>query len=125
VNGLPDIWRLRPNAPASGQELCELSALPEHGAKEFVFGRGASAFSMFVVRALDGIRAYLNVCPHFSLPLNYRKDEFLTPEGDRIICTQHLAIFRIADGYCEEGACRGLSLDSIPVTVVNGIVKVA
>lgn len=117
-------WRLRPNAPPAGHPLCAVDALPEGAAREFVFGAGVSAFSMFAVRRSGRVHAYLNLCPHFSLPLNQRRDAFLTPDGDRLMCTQHLAVFRIEDGVCVEGACVGGRLEPIAVAVEAGVVRI-
>lgn len=85
-------------------------------AKEYRFGRGRSAFSMFVVRLEGGaVRAYLNLCPHYSLPLNHAPDQFL--HGSDILCVQHFALFRADTGACFSGACEGRSLMAIPVQV--------
>ena len=116
----PDYWRLRPRAPAPGTVLGPLADLPEGRAREYVFGRGASAFSMFVVRAGGILRGYLNLCPHFSLKLNQRGNEFLNDDGSRIRCTMHFAEFRVADGFCVAGACEGSYLDPVPVHVTDG-----
>jgi nitrite reductase/ring-hydroxylating ferredoxin subunit len=113
-------WRLRPRAPALGTIVGALEDVPDGTGKEFAFGRGKSAFSMFVVRRGDDVRAYLNICPHFSLPLNCRADAFLNETGTLIRCTMHFAEFRIEDGFCVAGACEGSVLDAIPVRVENG-----
>jgi nitrite reductase/ring-hydroxylating ferredoxin subunit len=57
----------------------------------------------------------VNRCPHYSLPLNHRPDQFLTRDGDRIMCRQHLALFSIEDGECLDGACEGVPLEAVPV----------
>lgn len=85
--------------------------------REYVFGRGIGAFRMFVVRQGDGARAFVNMCPHYSLPLNHRADQFLTRSGDRIMCRQHLALFAIDDGRCLDGACEGEGLQPIPIRI--------
>jgi nitrite reductase/ring-hydroxylating ferredoxin subunit len=81
-------------------------------AKEFTFGHGRSAFSMFVVRTGDAKAVgYLNLCPHFSLPLNHKPDDFIL--NGLITCVQHFAQFNIDDGSCIAGACEGTSLEAI------------
>ena len=116
----PDYWRLRPRAPALGTVLGPLDSVPDRRGKEFVFGRGASAFSMFVVRRGDNVFGYLNLCPHFSLKLNQRGDEFSNDDASLIRCTMHFAEFRIEDGFCVAGACEGSFLDPVPVHVAAG-----
>jgi nitrite reductase/ring-hydroxylating ferredoxin subunit len=116
----PDYWRYRPRAPALGTVVGPLAAVAEGGAKEFVFGRGAAAFSMFVVRAGGIVRGYLNLCPHFSLKLSQRGEQFLNDDGTLIRCTMHFAEFRIDDGFCVAGACEGRYLDPVPLHVAAG-----
>ena len=116
----PDYWRLRPKAPAIGAVVGPLAGVPDGQGHEFVFGRGAAAFSMFVVRRGDAVFGYLNLCPHFSLKLNQRGQDFVNPEGTLIRCTMHFAEFRIEDGLCVAGACTGLYLDPVPVHVQDG-----
>jgi nitrite reductase/ring-hydroxylating ferredoxin subunit len=114
---VPDqaFWRLRPNAPAAGTYLGALDDISIGAAREFRFGRGRSAFSMFVVRLPDGdVRGYLNICPHFSLPLNHQPDSFL--DNGYIRCAQHFAHFRMEDGTCVSGACEGSRLDAIAIS---------
>ena len=113
-------WRMRAFAPAVGERLGPLETVEDGGAKEYVFGGGLNRFRMFVVRKGQRVFGYLNICPHYSLPLNHRADEFLTRTGDRIMCRQHLALFAIEDGRGLDGACEGRGLDIIPVSVRAG-----
>lgn len=110
-------WQLRPQAPAIGTRVGWIDDIAEGGCKEFVFGTGLNAFRMFVVRRGAGCLAYLNLCPHYSLPLNVREDEFLSRDGTQIMCRRHLAVFRIEDGLCVDGACTGSSLEVVPISV--------
>ncbi len=113
----PGYWRTRSDAPASGTILSPLSAIPDGEGKEFVFGGGKAPFRMFVVRLGERAWGYVNVCPHFSLPLNYRPDEFMSSDGTLLMCTMHFALFRIEDGLCVEGSCVGHYLDPVPLTI--------
>jgi nitrite reductase/ring-hydroxylating ferredoxin subunit len=122
--GDPTYWRLRPRAPSPGTVLGPLDEIPEGKGREYVFGRGKSAFSMFVVRRGPEVWGYLNICPHFSLPLNYRAGEFMNEEGSLIRCSMHFAEFRIEDGYCVAGAAESCFLDPVPVEVMEGLVRI-
>lgn len=110
-------WQLRPQAPTVGTIIGQLGEVPDGGSKEFIFGAGINAFRLFIVRRGGDCLAYLNLCPHYSLPLNVREHEFLTRDGARIMCRRHLAIFTIDDGLCIEGACTGSRLEAVPVSV--------
>jgi len=124
TNGNDDAWRARPFAPAPGAPVCALEDVPDGGAREFRFGEGRDVFRLLVFRHGATVRGYVNFCPHFSLPLNTRPDHFLI-YGDRIYCANHTAIFRIADGYCEDGPCTGSWLEKVPLAVQGAEVSIA
>ncbi len=121
----PGYWRLRPRAPAPGAALGPLAQIPDPGAREYVFGKGKSAFSMFVVRRGDEVFGYLNICPHYSSALNCRGDEFLNDDCTRIRCSAHFAEFRIEDGFGIAGAAESCWLDPVPVELVDGMIHIS
>ena len=120
----PTLWRLRPRAPQPGAVLGRLEDIPDGHAKEYVFGRGTTVFSMFVVRRGEDVYGYLNICPHYSSPLNHRADQFLNEDKTLIRCTSHFAEFRIDDGYGVRGAAEQCWLDPVPVQVENGMIVI-
>jgi nitrite reductase/ring-hydroxylating ferredoxin subunit len=114
---LSSAWQVRPNAPQRGTFLTTLAALDAAGdgaAIELRFGQGRMAFSMIVVNCADGARAYVNLCPHYSMPLDAGTGRFVNADG-LVECLQHFALFRVEDGACVAGACEGASLDPIPL----------
>ena len=121
----PTLWRLRPRAPQPGAVLGRLNDIPDGDAKEYVFGRGTTVFSMFVVRRGEDVYGYLNICPHYSSPLNHRADQFLNEDKTLIRCTSHFAEFRIEDGYGVRGAAEQCWLDPVPVQVENGMIVIS
>lgn len=114
------LWRTRPRAPLPGTVLGPLDEIADGSAKEYVFGRGTTVFSMFVVRRGSQVFGYLNICPHYSSPLNHRGDRFMSDDGSRIRCTMHFAEFRIEDGFGVAGAASNCWLDPVPVHVEDG-----
>ena len=121
----PTVWRMRPRAPMPGTVLCPLADIPDGDAKEFVFGRGTTVFSMFVVRRGQSVYGYLNICPHYSSPLNYRAGEFLSEDKRFIRCTMHFSEFRVEDGYGLTGAAERCWLDPVPVHVENDMIVIS
>ena len=107
-------WRDLRFAPAPGTRLCGLDEVPPKG-REVVLGVGKDAFRIAVFRTPEGVRAYLNRCPHFGTPLNVAPT--FSVFRDTVICVSHFAMFRLADGYCIDGPCLGGSLDGIPVNL--------
>ena len=113
-------WQNHRHAPAPGQRLCALESVPEGACTEMRFGTGESAFALLLYRSGGDVRAYVNCCPHFSLPLNARPGEFLLMAGARIMCAFHCAIFRLEDGHCVEGPAVGMALDRVPIEIRDG-----
>ena len=96
--------------------------LPDGVCKELRFGEGDDALSLILYRTGTMANAYLNSCPHFSLPLNRVADRFLMLLGQRVMCAWHCAIFTLSDGRCLEGPAEGLGLDCVPIEVRDGAV---
>lgn len=121
----PMLWRTRPRAPLPGTVLGPLDEIEDGRAREYVFGRGTTVFSMFVVRKGDEVFGYLNICPHYSSPLNRRANSFMNDDGSRIRCSAHFAEFRIEDGYGVAGAAERCWLDPVPVHVKDGEIVIS
>jgi|SRR3990172_6120258 len=93
--------------------LCRLDDIPENSGRGFSVGGGLNRVDIFVVRRGMQVHAYRNVCPHKGLNLDWVPDQFMDPTGDYIHCSNHDALFRIGDGYCIAGPCRGARLRAV------------
>jgi nitrite reductase/ring-hydroxylating ferredoxin subunit len=113
-------WQNHRYAPAVGQRLCALESVPEGACTELRYGAGEDAFALLLYRSGLDVKAYVNCCPHFSLPLNARPGEFLLMTEARLMCAYHCAIFRLDDGHCIDGPAVGMALDSVPIEVRDG-----
>lgn len=103
--------------------LCKPEDIPDNGCRGFAPAPGGFT-GLFAVRRGERVFVYVNSCPHIGLPLNWNPDRFLTVDGSRIICANHGAEFRIEDGCCVRGPCKGRILESVPVTIVDGLIQV-
>ncbi|MBD8572706.1 Rieske 2Fe-2S domain-containing protein [Pseudomonas syringae] len=92
--------------------LCRLYEITEGQARGFD-PQGQGADSLFVLRHAGVVRVYRNRCPHLHTPLEYRKDRFLSADGQWVVCYAHNARFRPDTGECVYGPCRGQSLVSL------------
>lgn len=92
--------------------LCWLDEITEGQARGFD-PQGQGADSLFVLRHAGVVRVYRNRCPHLHTPLEYRKDRFLSADGQWVVCYAHNARFRPDTGECVYGPCRGQSLVSL------------
>jgi len=103
-------------------DLCALDDVLDGSGRVFSFGEGKAAFGIVVLRDGEHVTAYVNLCPHFWIPLNVR--ELPTTFRKHVLCANHYAAFRFADGYCVEGPCEGSSLEPVPLIVLNGRVSI-
>jgi nitrite reductase/ring-hydroxylating ferredoxin subunit len=105
--------------------ICRLSDLEQHGARGFTIGEGDFPLRGFVVRVGDGVRGYVNRCPHAGHPLDLLPQRFLTADGALILCASHGALFEKDSGQCLAGPCAGRSLVPVPLEVRSGCVLLA
>ena len=119
-------WKDHDGAPEEGTELCTLDKIEDEAGKALVVGRGDTKwpFRMFVVRRGDEVWGYVNTCPHQHIPLDYFPDRFVSTDKRFIMCANHAALFNFDDGYCVSGPCAGQSLQRVPVTVRDGVVRI-
>jgi len=113
-----------PGAPPVGTALCRLDELPPSGTKGFLFGEDKWRFDMFVVWRVGVLTAYVNDCPHAHTPLDYLPDRFLNLEQSHLLCATHGALFRIGDGHCVSGPCKGKSLTPVPVHLAGDMIRI-
>ncbi len=111
-------WRDHPDRPADGTRLCALADIPDEGGHEVTFGSGKENFRIVLLRRDNRVWSYLNFCPHFSLPLNYEPQTFVTLDG-LIMCAHHTAFFNFDDGRCVDGPCVGDGLVPLPTFLRN------
>ena len=83
-----------------------------HGKSQtFAFKRGKLPEEGFVLCWQDGLYAFANSCPHWSVDLDYGMGDFYDPALDRVVCKHHGALFHPQTGFCEGGPCTGHSLE--------------
>jgi nitrite reductase/ring-hydroxylating ferredoxin subunit len=103
--------------------LCRLDELPDGASKGFPPAAGGFT-GLFAVRHADTVHVYVNSCPHLGVPLDWTPDRFLSADSSRIVCATHGAEFRIADGACLRGPCRGDRLEQVVAEINDGILLV-
>ena len=114
-------WQDHPDRPVDGTKLCDVGEIPDQGGREVSFGAGRENFRILLLRQEGRVWTYLNFCPHFSLPLNYEPQTFVTLDG-QIVCAHHTAFFNFDDGRCVDGPCVGDGLVALPSYVAGGAV---
>lgn len=110
-------WWDLPNAPENGEYLGKLSELSEGGIHEVIFGEGKEAFRIIMMKQDNGVKAYLNRCPHFGVAMNTQQNTFLLLPEHRLMCAIHCAVFQMSDGLCVDGPVKGDHLNAIDTIV--------
>jgi nitrite reductase/ring-hydroxylating ferredoxin subunit len=76
--------------------------------------------AVLVVRRGDGLRAFLDLCPHQFLPLTWRGRRVLSADGERLRCSNHGAEFAASDGQGISGPGSACGLTPVPLRVDPG-----
>lgn len=96
--------------------LGKISGLPDPGATSVTIGEGAAALDVILIQSKGNVRAFANRCPHQGTPLETFPGRLLNEDGTLLICSTHGARFRISDGICVSGPCKGQSLNPVAFT---------
>ena len=106
----------------SGRVICRFAELEDPGSRGAAVTIAGQLQDIFIVRRGGDVYGYLNSCPHTGAPLDWTPDRFLDLDGEHIQCAMHAAVFRIEDGGCIAGPCKGDRLTPVAVKVEAGIV---
>lgn len=118
---MSEAWKSYPGAPPVGAVLCPADDVPERGVLSLEIGD----FPVLVVRKSGGFLAYVNACPHQYLPLDFRSKQVLSADGEKLICSNHDAVFDLETGAGIGGYGQGCELDAIKVVLHMGHVVIA
>jgi nitrite reductase/ring-hydroxylating ferredoxin subunit len=111
--------------PAVAYVICGVNDIPSQRARGFQLmrlgGDGTQhPWSIVVVRWGRQVFGYVNKCPHNQVNLDWERNQFLDPNGIRLMCGKHGALFELGTGMCVEGPCKGQGLTPVPLTVLDG-----
>jgi nitrite reductase/ring-hydroxylating ferredoxin subunit len=109
--------------PPRMRALCRVDELADGSSMAFPPADGGFG-GLFAVRQADQVFVYVNSCPHIGTPLDWVRHRFLSADGSRIICATHGAEFRISDGVCIRGPCRGDALEPVLSHINDGVIFV-
>lgn len=111
-----DAWASYPDAPAPATRICALRDVPQEGVRSI----DLNGFPLLLVVSTDGLRAYVNACPHQFLPLDWRSARILSADGGLLRCSNHDAGFDACTGEGIDGLGQGCALDPVPIREEGG-----
>ncbi len=105
--------------------ICSMSDIPSQKAMGFhlmhVDGDGTKRpWPIVIVRWGRQVFGYVNKCPHDGVKLDWERNQFLDPNGIRLMCGKHGALFDLGTGMCVDGPCKGRALQQVAVSVLDG-----
>jgi len=102
--------------PPPGTIICTADAIELDETRGFVLhgNDDGERLDMIIWRRADGVRGFVNRCPHLFLPLETFPDRFLTADGEALVCSAHGAMFD-AGGHCFAGPCMGDKLTRLDI----------
>ena len=106
------------------ERLCAVGDVPDEGALGLDASIDGQVEALLLLRRGEEVRAFHNVCPHAGRRLDWAPNRFITNECT-VICAAHGATFRVPDGLCTAGPCRGQSLREVPLRLDGGAVYLA
>ncbi len=107
----------------TGTLLCRLGDLAATGARGVTLGEWPKARNIVVVQDGEHVRAFENRCPHLMATLETVPDRFLDAAREYLVCSTHGAQFRIGDGFCVSGPCRGEALPTVAIQVLGDEIR--
>jgi nitrite reductase/ring-hydroxylating ferredoxin subunit len=100
--------------------LIALDSITDGGLVETEVTLDGDAESLILHRDGDGVRAWLNICPHAGRRLDWAPGQFLKSKDGLLVCAAHGASFELQRGDCVAGPCRGEALRAVSVEVRDG-----
>lgn len=104
--------------------ICGLNDIPSRKARGFhlmiVADDGSKRpWPIIVVRWGRLVFGYVNKCPHDGVNLDWERNQFLDPNGLRLMCGKHGALFELGTGQCVDGPCKGRSLQPVALELMD------
>jgi nitrite reductase/ring-hydroxylating ferredoxin subunit len=111
-------------APDIAYVICGFNDIPSQKARGFHLLRidedgETKPFHIVVVRWGRQVFGYVNRCPHDGVNLDWEREQFFDPNGIRLMCGKHGALFELGTGACLEGPCKGRALTPVALQIID------
>lgn len=88
---------------------------------KFLIKRKDRVTEAFAFRKGGVLFAFLNLCRHWTVGLDFDDNEFFSEDGEWLVCKNHGALYHPVTGRCESGPCGGASLYPVPLIEKKGV----
>lgn len=101
-------------------KIASIKELKNGQSKKFILQRSDRKTKAFLIKINDDYHAYLNLCRHWTVGLDFDDNDFFSEDSQWIICKNHGALYNPSTGQCESGPCGGVSLYRVPLVEKDG-----
>lgn len=110
--------------PNLAYAICRMSDIPSQRAAGFhlmVVEKDGTRrpWPIIVVRWGRQVFGYVNKCPHDGVNLDWERNQFLDPNGTRLMCGKHGSLFELGTGMCVDGPCKDRGLVPVALAVLD------
>ena len=101
-------------------KIASINDLENGQSKKFIIQRPDRQTEAFLIKVQNVHYAYLNLCRHWTVGLDFDDNDFFSEGSQWIVCKNHGALYNPATGQCESGPCGGASLYRVPLVEKTG-----
>jgi nitrite reductase/ring-hydroxylating ferredoxin subunit len=101
-------------------KIASLQVLKDGESKKFEVRRKDRITEAFLIRSKGNHYAYLNLCRHWTVGLDFDDNEFFSEDKNWLVCKNHGAVYQPVTGECVSGPCGGASLYRVPLVEKKG-----
>ena len=100
--------------------LCRVTDIdPESGKDLCIDSEKVSKYLMLFIQGGE-VLGFYNRCPHQGRAMNWAPDQFILDKLGQLVCPHHGACFKLSNGICTAGPCKGSFLESVETLVKDG-----
>ena len=101
-------------------KIASVDELKNGETKKFQVKREDRVTEAFLLKREGNHHAYLNLCRHWTVGLDFDDNEFFSEDKKWLVCKNHGAIYNPTTGNCESGPCGGAALYRVPLVEKDG-----
>ena len=116
---------MQTQSPGPAYAICSVRDIPNRRGKGFHLLRREpdgteKPWHILVVRWDRKLYGYVNTCPHQGVNLDWERNQFFDPNGTRLICGKHGALFDGGYRRMYRRPLRGARLEPVRLGVLDG-----